>query len=243
MDEHVNANAVDNCRDAIDYLTRAASLRPDLSCTWKLLGEACTLTHVLPRELVSFEVPAKLVNGREGEETMGQSKDELVRIGTRCYVRALQLVPDNAECWHDLALNYNVQAEMDCGKVKEFRHKALSAVKKALTLNSKSHQHWNLLGVIAASSELQNHALAQHAFIKSIEAENNAIAWTNLGILYLLLGWVLLNHNFHNRMKTKHVFLAGNKNCRTRLSRRRRIKNLRTFAVGLDRRYWPSSTG
>lgn len=182
-------NAVDNCRDAVDYLTAAASIRPDLSCTWKLLGEACTLTHVLPKETVGFEVPLKLITG-EGEGKAMQTKSELIRIGSRCYVRALQLSKDNAECWHDLALNYNVQAEMATAKLErtQFRQKALSAVKKALMLCPKSHQHWNLLGVVAASSELQNHALAQHAFIKSIEVENNAIAWTNLGIIYLLLG-------------------------------------------------------
>jgi hypothetical protein len=51
-----------------------------------------------------------------------------------------------------------------------------------------SHALWNLLGVVAFAGD--NHALAQHAFIKSVTAENNSIAWTNLGILYLVLGLV-----------------------------------------------------
>lgn len=35
-------------------------------------------------------------------------------------------------------------------------------------------------------AEINNLALAQHSFIRSITADkNNAVAWTNLGVLYL----------------------------------------------------------
>lgn len=38
-----------------------------------------------------------------------------------------------------------------------------------------------------------NYALAQHAFIKAVTVDHNsAVAWTNLGVLYLLLDNVKL---------------------------------------------------
>ena len=39
------------------------------------------------------------------------------------------------------------------------------------------------------TKEIKNYALAQHCFVTAIDEElNNAVAWTNLGSLYLHLG-------------------------------------------------------
>lgn len=100
--------------------------------------------------------------------------------------------------------------------------------KKAVSLQPSCHGHWNTLGVIAACGKgtginyvgmakwfllvlkctgIDDPALAQHSFIRSIQEENNvwfpqpvicdlwplyvcfnpqnAVAWTNLGALYL----------------------------------------------------------
>lgn len=44
------------------------------------------------------------------------------------------------------------------------------------------------MGIVAFYQEPKNYALAQHAFIKAITFEqNNAVAWCNLGTLYLVL--------------------------------------------------------
>jgi Flp pilus assembly protein TadD len=71
------------------------------------------------------------------------------------------------------------------GSVEHLR-KSESYARKSLSLDPTNHAVWNLLGVIAF--EADNHRLAQHAFIKSVTTESNSTAWTNLGILYLVLG-------------------------------------------------------
>lgn len=55
--------------------------------------------------------------------------------------------------WHDLAANYSCQADNANSKSakKDLRNWALTAVKKAVTINPQSWLHWNLLGVVAAS--------------------------------------------------------------------------------------------
>ena len=68
----------------------------------------------------------------------------------------------------------------------EYFRKSDSYVRKALKLEPANRSAWNLLGVISFATE--NFGLAQHAFIKSVQTENNSTAWTNLGILYLVLG-------------------------------------------------------
>jgi len=67
--------------------------------------------------------------------------------------------------------------------------KCLTAAKHAVKLSPQSWLHWNILGVICMSPYIKNYALAQHCFIMAIDREaNNAIAWSNLGTLYLHLG-------------------------------------------------------
>lgn len=55
LTQFFHGRAADHCQSAILCLTRAASLRPDLSCLWKLLGDACTLLNTLPEELVKWD--------------------------------------------------------------------------------------------------------------------------------------------------------------------------------------------
>lgn len=67
--------------------------------------------------------------------------------------------------------------------------KCLAAAKHAVKLCPQSWLHWNILGVICISPYIENYALAQHCFVMAIDREsNNAIAWSNLGTLYLHLG-------------------------------------------------------
>lgn len=62
----------------------------------------------------------------------------------------------------------------------------MHCLKKAVRLDSNNHLYWNALGVVSCYSGIGNYALAQHCFIKSIQSEQiNAVAWTNLGVLYL----------------------------------------------------------
>ena len=62
------------------------------------------------------------------------------------------------------------------------RDQCFAATRKALALKPRDPSLWNLLGVFAMHG--QDLFLAQHAFIRSISIGTNAVAWTNLGILY-----------------------------------------------------------
>ena len=57
-----------------------------------------------------------------------------------------------------------------------------------IELPPQSAAHWNALGVAAMAAGEDFFGLAQHSFIRSAECENNSLAWTNLGVLYLISG-------------------------------------------------------
>ncbi|XP_066273178.1 tetratricopeptide repeat protein 37-like [Branchiostoma lanceolatum] len=198
LNEYLNGRVVDASQSAILALSKGVSVRADLSCLWKLLGDACTLLHPISADLVTLKVPGSLLGkGKEVVEDQVTGKKDVLALGGRCYGRALRLAEDCSSLWHDLGLNYFYQAQEDSDKeaAKGLVEKATQALKKAITLESGKHKHWTALGVITASKEADNPELAQHAFIKSIQAEpNNVEAWTNLGALYLKFDQVELAH-------------------------------------------------
>lgn len=111
----------------------------------------------------------------------------------RSYCRALSLSPDSALLWHDLASCYLSQLRLKSTENRsDVAKKASEAAKRAIKLSPSSWLHWNILGVICMTEEIKNYALSQHCFIMAIDMEpHNAIAWTNLGTLYLHLGIIL----------------------------------------------------
>ena len=72
LEQHVDANVVDGCGEAVAALTAAAALRPEVTCLWRLLGDALTLMQPIPEDVVApFEVPARLA-GVEGQSQAGR---------------------------------------------------------------------------------------------------------------------------------------------------------------------------
>lgn len=187
LTDYLDGKAVDHIEQAIEFFTRAVQHRPDVSCLWKLLGDACTSLHCVSPPKVNVRVLGFIV-GQTVEKQM-LSKNELLCLGGRCYSRALKL-QSSANLWCDLGINYYCQAKNGTdnknGPVRELLEKSLQCLKKAVMLDSQNHLYWNSLGVVACFSEIANYALAQHAFIKSVQSEqNNVAAWTNLGVLYI----------------------------------------------------------
>lgn len=85
-----------------------------------------------------------------------------------------------ARCYY---IQFNLENSDDVIK------KSLAAAKEAIKLDPTNWIHWNLLGMICMSPLIKNYALAQHCFVVAIDRQsNNAVVWTNLGSLYLLLG-------------------------------------------------------
>uniref|UniRef100_A0A8B9NK88 Tetratricopeptide repeat domain 37 n=1 Tax=Accipiter nisus TaxID=211598 RepID=A0A8B9NK88_9AVES len=192
LDNYLDRKAVDFIEQALEFFTRATKHRPDVSCLWKLLGDTCTSVHVISPTKVNVQVLGSLLGKNAGKQML--KKSELLRLGGRCYSRALQLMA-LPSIWCDLGINYYRQAEhltaagTDMNEINELLEKSLQCLKKAVRLDSKNHLYWNALGVVASCSAIGNYALAQHSFIKSVQAEQiNVVAWSNLGVLYLATG-------------------------------------------------------
>nr|XP_010947855.1 tetratricopeptide repeat protein 37 isoform X1 [Camelus bactrianus]XP_045368477.1 tetratricopeptide repeat protein 37 isoform X1 [Camelus bactrianus] len=187
--DYLDGKAVDYVEKALEYFTRALQHQADVSCLWKLVGDACTSLHAVSPSKVNVSVLGILLGQKEGKQVL--KKNELLHLGGRCYGRALKLM-STSNTWCDLGINYYRQAQHltetgnNTNDLQELLEKSLQCLKKAVRLDSSNHLYWNALGVVSCYSGIENYALAQHCFIKSIQSEQiNAAAWTNLGVLYL----------------------------------------------------------
>uniref|UniRef100_A0A667YTE5 SKI3 subunit of superkiller complex n=1 Tax=Myripristis murdjan TaxID=586833 RepID=A0A667YTE5_9TELE len=201
MEDYRDGGAIDLLQQAIKNLFRAVELRPDLSCLWKLLGDSCTTVGIVSPNRALVLVPGPLAGLDPITQSHTLNQAQTLKVGERCYGRALKLMPEAPSLWYDLGLNYHRQANLPCpaegdqSSLVQLLEKAQQCVKKAIMMDSGNHNYWNALGVIAMSKGLENFALAQHCFIKSIQVEaNNVVAWTNLGALYLKKENIELSH-------------------------------------------------
>uniref|UniRef100_A0A4W6G7G6 SKI3 subunit of superkiller complex n=1 Tax=Lates calcarifer TaxID=8187 RepID=A0A4W6G7G6_LATCA len=192
MEDCRDGGAIDLIQQAIQNLFKAVELRPDLSCLWKLLGDACTAVSTVSPNRAQVLVPAPLNLNTERKVHV---------FVCRCYAHALKLMSEAPSLWYDLGLNYYRQASLpsptegDQNSQSLVLEKAQQCLKKAIMMDSGNHSYWNALGVISMNKGLENYALAQHCFIKSIQVEpNNVVAWTNLGTLYLKKDNIELAH-------------------------------------------------
>uniref|UniRef100_A0A4X1TF68 Superkiller complex protein 3 n=1 Tax=Sus scrofa TaxID=9823 RepID=A0A4X1TF68_PIG len=187
--DYLDGKAVDYIEKALEYFTRALQHRADVSCLWKLVGDACTSLYAVSPSKVNVSVLGILLGQKEGKQIL--KKNEILHLGGRCYGRALKLM-STSNTWCDLGINYYRRAQhlvetgSNSNDLQELLEKSLHCLKKAVRLDSSNHLYWNALGVVSCYSGIGNYALAQHCFIKSIQSEQiNAVAWTNLGVLYL----------------------------------------------------------
>ncbi|XP_008286814.1 tetratricopeptide repeat protein 37 [Stegastes partitus] len=202
MEDCRDGGAIDLIQQAIQNLFKAVQLRPDLSCLWKLLGDACTTVCIVSPNKAQVLVPALLTGSDPNTESQMLNQAQTLKVGERCYVRALKLLPEVSSLWYDLGLNYYRQATSPSSRTEEDQNslsllleKAQQCLKKAIMMDSENHSYWNALGVISMNKGLENYALAQHCFIKSIQVEpNNVVAWTNLGTLYFKKDNIELAH-------------------------------------------------
>lgn len=71
----------------------------------------------------------------------------------RCYGRALKLLPECAQLWHDLGFNlYQQSLHADDENALGVAEKSAEALKKGLSLDSANHQIWNTLGLVYCHS-------------------------------------------------------------------------------------------
>uniref|UniRef100_A0A452QR46 SKI3 subunit of superkiller complex n=1 Tax=Ursus americanus TaxID=9643 RepID=A0A452QR46_URSAM len=172
--DYLDGKAVDYIEKALEYFTWALQHQADVSCLWKLVGDACTSLYAVSPSKVNVNVLGVLLGQKEGKQVL--KKNELLHLGGRCYGRALKLM-STSNTWCDLGINYYRQAQHlaetgnNTNDLKELLEKSLHCLKKAVRLDSKNHLYWNALGVVSCHNGIRNYALAQHCFIKSIQSE------------------------------------------------------------------------
>ncbi|XP_075224696.1 superkiller complex protein 3-like isoform X1 [Lycorma delicatula] len=205
----------DSLQEAVDAVTSALKEWSDVSCLWKLLGDIFTLAGNLPPTWAFLLIPCWFSpqQNQTGDRITIKSQFSCYKFASTCsyissvvtyynmlqwihniflvFTQALKLLEKIGNCsllWHDLAASYCLQSRvsLDSTDKKQLMQTAFLAAKKSISLEPKGWENWNLLGVIAKLNEINEKPLAQHCFIQSIlNEEKNAVAWTNLGILYL----------------------------------------------------------
>ncbi|XP_014213900.1 tetratricopeptide repeat protein 37-like [Copidosoma floridanum] len=183
------ARARDDFQEAVDNLTKAIMQKSDFLCIWKMLGNVCYNVAALPEKYCFLDVVPGLIQSDSQDDYALIKRKDIFLLAIRCYCRALSMSKSSSLLWHDLARCYFAQLNLDSlSDAKEVVKKSLAAAKEAVKLDPYNWFHWNLLGAICMSKLVKNYALAQHSFVMALERQsNNAVAWTNLGSLYLLL--------------------------------------------------------
>uniref|UniRef100_A0A8C4S6I3 SKI3 subunit of superkiller complex n=1 Tax=Erpetoichthys calabaricus TaxID=27687 RepID=A0A8C4S6I3_ERPCA len=187
LKDYLDGRAVCYLEKAMQYISRAVQHRPDLSCLWKLLGDICTQIHVVSPTRGNLKMPPLPNTSNSNKQVQNLNKIQILKMGGRFYGRALKLLPESANIWCDLGINYYRQAQcvfINLGEngINEILEKSLQCLKKSVMLDSGNHYYWNALGVIAM---YKFYNFAKNALLAVIYfCFQNVVAWTNLGVLY-----------------------------------------------------------
>ncbi|XP_045477416.1 tetratricopeptide repeat protein 37 [Harmonia axyridis] len=197
--ECIQEQRLGTARDCAQYgveaVSRAIKQGSEISALWKILGDCCILVAKLPEKYCCLMIMRAIdePNHYDGDKIL--EKEDLLQLAVRCYSKAIVLTKSNDLLWHDLAVAYFLQAKHSEDKelANEISTKAQAILQQCSSKNPTYWQHWNLLGIILMTKDHPNYAFAQHCFIKAVTVNRNcAVAWTNLGVLYLKLENILL---------------------------------------------------
>lgn len=186
FDNRLLGRAKHHVEQAVKHLIVAIQLRSNFICLWRLLGNSFDLAASFPVGEAVLSVPGSLAN--EAVDVSTLKGDQLYEFASKFYCRALKINATDELLWYELAINYYNRAirygtESTKRKLVDL---ATEATKHVIKLSPGRWKHWNLLGVICTTEEINNPRLAQHCFIKALELDKkSAVVWTNLGVLYL----------------------------------------------------------
>ncbi|XP_058821841.1 tetratricopeptide repeat protein 37 [Topomyia yanbarensis] len=202
----------DHAQLAVDHFTRAIKMKPNFICLWKQLGNVLDTVAQFPKSKAHISVEGALAGVSHRRQTVLEG-DKLFELAGRCYSRAIQLNREDNSLWYELASNYYRRA-LKYGEKEEDSKKMLASAtecaKQSIKLEPSRWQNWNLLGVICATRQVNNLALAQHSFIEAISLDKKtaAVGWSNLGVLYLLQGATsLANKAFSRAQQTDTTYM------------------------------------
>ena len=172
-------HATELANQCVQYLDQLLIFEPRWSSTWKYLGDICLLILRLRDSSLTLTDRIQAALTVEETEFSGQN---LAHLAVKSYNRGLELEPNCSEYLLDLTRSYLELAEYQ----EEYLLHALILSKRAVQLRPQDYIAWNILGAVCIKQKVYN--LAQHACIKSlkIDKDSNPVAWTNLGLLYML---------------------------------------------------------
>lgn len=207
-ENHRTGRARDHCQSSLSFLERAIRQEQNFTCLWRSLGNVFDFVGSFPEIYNYLDVPAAIVCENLSKKLSG---DELFDLASKCYSRCLKMNMKNDFVWFDLITNYYKRA---MGNVKdeakvEFLKLAYDGAKHLVKLAPSKWQNWNLLGIISATKEINDPALAQHCFIKAVNLDKKTFtSWSNLGVFYLMNGDIkLANKAFSRAQQSDTSFL------------------------------------
>lgn len=204
-ENHRTGRARDHCQEALNYLQQAIQAEPTFLCLWRMLANVLEFVGHLPELHAHLTVPAALICEAKPRKLTGE---ELAELAGKCYSRCLKLNRDDDLLWFELVANYYKRARK-FGNGENFMKLAFEGAKHLVRLAPSRWQNWNLLGVIAATKEIDDPALTQHCFIRAINLDKKTYtSWSNLGAFYLTQGDIkLANKAFSRAQQSDTTFL------------------------------------
>lgn len=189
-------------------MERAIRLEQNFICLWRTLGNVFEFVGSFPEIYNYLIAPAAIVCENSDKKLYG---DELMDLASKCYSRCLKINMKNDFVWFDLVANYYKRAMKITSEDKktEFLKLAFDGAKHLVKLAPAKWQNWNLLGIISATKEINNPALAQHSFIKAVNLDKKTFtSWSNLGVFYLMHNEIkLANKAFSRAQQSDTSFL------------------------------------
>lgn len=198
-ENHRTGRARDHCQEALQHLQHAIKLEPSFMCLWRGLGNLLDFVGTLPKASSHLTIPSELICEDDSRTLHGE---ELLDLAGKCYGRCLKINQNDDLVWFELVSNYYKRAmKFAKGEAKEdFLKLGFEAAKHLVKLAPGKWQNWNMLGLFAASKEVNDLALSQHSFIKAITLDKKTFtSWSNLGFFYLSQGDIKLANKAFGR--------------------------------------------
>ncbi|XP_040154801.1 tetratricopeptide repeat protein 37 [Anopheles arabiensis] len=189
----------DHAQACVEHLTRAIKMKPNFLCLWHQLGKVLDTVAAFPSTHSHLSIEGSLAGSVQHQRVL-LKRNQLSELAARCYGRIVKQNPDNSVYWYELAANHFRRAmelapanadpngtNSGTSERVKMLYIAQDMAKQAIKLDPARWQNWNLLGVICATGEVNNLALAQHCFVEAVTVDRKtaAAAWNNLGVLYL----------------------------------------------------------
>lgn len=160
---------------AQNVLYALTKLTPNMQFTWKLLGDVQSLFYFIPETAVteatsSIKKNTELPSFYTSHAKFCASRMEYVKLGQTAYQKALDINPEVADNWFDLAVNCCYQLHIlreqdhDSKTEDELSNLVVDLLKSAIKINPNKSRYWNALGFASTKPSIK-----QHAFIRALQ--------------------------------------------------------------------------